>query len=84
MIKDQEQKSEDAVIKFKKVFGTPEGEEVLKLLFQQFMAPGTFCENPNQMYFKEGQRDVVRLIMNNVDIDLEKQRKLFNEYTNDF
>ena len=84
MISEQDKKAEESAIKFKKLFGTEEGKEVLDLLFSQFVASGTYSEDPYLMYFREGQRDVVRFIMNQVDIDLEKQRKQYEDYTNDF
>jgi hypothetical protein len=61
-----------------------EGEEILIDLFKNFhMFESTFDNNPNQMYFKEGQKSVVMEILRQLDMDFEKFRKLHEESINE-
>ena len=81
----QQAKQEHTLLLFKKVFSGPEGEEVLRALMAEFhIIDGTFTENPQRMAFREGQRSVVTLIMEKVDIDMVKYRELFQKTQDDY
>ena len=72
---------------FKRVFGTPEGEKVLAILCSDHhILDGTFRENPNNMYFAEGERYVVRNILKRMEVDellqLKKLRKYYEDTLN--
>ena len=61
----------------KKVFSTPEGQELLEFLMaENHFVTGTFEESPNKMYFKEGQRSVICGILERVDIPMSVVREM--------
>lgn len=68
---------EELIIRVKTVFSSPEGETLLGQMGKEFHADdGTFNEDPNKMYFMEGQRAVVWWIRNlkSIDLDLLRQQ----------
>lgn len=72
---------------FKRVFGTPEGEKVLEILSSDHhFLETTFRENPNNMYFAEGERYVIRNILKRLEVDevqqLRKMRKYYDKNLN--
>lgn len=75
----------DLIRKYKKVFEGPDGEFVLRDLMVRFnMVGGTYSENPNIMYFREGERSAVRFILDTVEMDIQRYRELIQETTLDF
>ena len=75
---------EQVAILYQKVFSSEEGEKVLKDLISLYCHNGTFNKDPNLMYFKEGQRSVIRDILSLVDIDIDRARELNKDILNDF
>jgi len=83
--KNKEKEQERLILLFKKVFSGPDGEAVLRALMAEFhIIDGTFSENSNKMYFKEGQRSVVNLIMEKIDIDMVKFREMFQKTQDEY
>lgn len=79
------QKQKDTVNSYKKVFGTPEGDLVLKDLMTKYgVITGTYDESPNAMYFKEGQRSVVFDILANINLDYKDFKEKYEEINNPF
>ena len=83
-IDGSERDPERIAILYQKVFSSEDGEKVLKDLISLYCHHGTFNENPNKMYFKEGQRSVIQDILSLVDIDIERSRELNKDILNDF
>ena len=75
---------EQVAILYQKVFCSEQGEEVLKDLISKYCHYGTFNKDPNQMYFNEGQRAVIRDILSLVDIDIQRARELNKDILNSF
>lgn len=72
---------------FKRVFCTPEGEQVLKILaIENHILDGTYSDEPHKMYFREGQRLVVKDILRRIEVDellaLKRIRKMIDEQIN--
>ena len=81
----KEAQQEKLILQFKRVFSGADGEAVLRALMAEFhIIDGTFSENSNRMYFREGERNVVKTIMEKVDIDMGKFRQLFQETQDDY
>ena len=81
----QNQKQLDLVLKYKRVFDSEDARAVLLDLMETFnIFGGTYSSDPNAMYFKEGERSVVRYIMGKIDMDYEEFRKAIKELEEDF
>lgn len=61
---EQRRERISTIAKWQKIFGTPEGKEILNELFKEFwMGRSTATEDPHMTYFYEGQRSVVIWIL---------------------
>jgi len=74
-------------ILFKKVFSGPDGEQVLQILCtEHHVLDGTYSEDPNKMYFREGERSVVKSILARIELDelaaLKRLRKMIDNSLN--
>lgn len=58
---------------YRKVFKSPEGERVMKDLWRQFhgMAVTYFRGDSHETAFREGQRNVILFLMNELNFDYE-------------
>ena len=78
-------KTEKVIKNLKEIFSGPQGDEALQFLMARFhVINGTYSDNPNQMYFREGQRAVVLEIIEMVGIDLNKYNDLFSKTQDEF
>lgn len=76
---------EKTIIAYKKVFESPEGQLVLHDLMRKHgVVGGTFQENANLMYFKEGERAVVFQIMQVIGVDIQEFRDSYEEIVDPF
>jgi len=71
----------------KKVFSGPDGEQVLQILCtEHHVLDGTYSEDPNKMYFREGERSVVKSILARIELDelaaLKRLRKMIDNSLN--
>jgi hypothetical protein len=79
------QKQLDIVLKYKRIFDSEEGKAVLLDLMEKFhVYGGTYTPDPYNMYFREGERSVVRHIISAVDMDYEAFRKTLKEIEEEF
>jgi len=77
---DNKSKEMDRIAKYKVVFSSPEGKEILKdLMKRYFMVTGTYNPDPYKMYFNEGQRGVVADILEIMNIDPHAYAKFLEE-----
>jgi hypothetical protein len=66
----------DRAISYQAVFSSAEGEKVLHdLMRQHHMLGSTFCKDPYDSAFKEGERAVVLRILQLLKLDVEKLAK---------
>lgn len=81
MNQDKEAKKRAGVVScYQKVFSSGEGHRVLlDLLKQHYMMESTFHSNPNEMYFREGERNVVLRILHLLKIDARELYKRIEE-----
>jgi len=82
------EKEADVCSLFKRVFAGPDGERVLAILSKDcHLLDTSFRENPNAMYFVEGERNVIRNILKRLEIDeqlsLKRLRKYYDENLNE-
>lgn len=81
MAKKSAHKQVAKVIDYKVTFSTEEGKRVLFDLMKSCgMDTSSFDENPLNMAYREGQRNVVLHIMNKLKIDVEKLTKFIEEH----
>ena len=81
----EQQKAEKEILLFKKVFSGPDGDLVLKSLMAEFhMLNGTFSDSPYNMYFREGERNVVKTIIAKLDMDMVQFKKLYTDTQDEY
>jgi hypothetical protein len=84
MAKKNSNKMVAKIIDYKVAFSTDSGERVLYDLYKVCgLLTSSFSENPQEMAFKEGQRNVVLHILNKLKTDPIKLKKFIEERENE-
>lgn len=79
------QKLAGARADYRYIFGTDEGQRVLKDLMQRtHMFGTTFDGNPHAMAYNEGRRSVVLHIMKMLEVNPEQYRHLYGESIDEY
>lgn len=85
VVNDAQKHQEKTIVAYKKVFESEEGKKVLHdLMRKHAVITGTFQENANLMYFKEGERAVVFGIMQMIGVDIQEFRDSYEEIVDPF
>ena len=75
-----EEKTKRISMAYSRLFETEDGKTVLKDLMENFsVMDGTYCKDPNEMYFREGGRAVVEHIIKAIKYDPFKTQELKDE-----
>lgn len=79
-----EEKEIDRIAKYKRVFASPEGEEILRdMMLRYYMVSGTYFHEPHHMYFREGARSVISDILEIMEVDPHKYREMLSRISED-